>query len=178
MNETSSVERSILPPIVEKLRPHDVVGSNSAGDTAPRSPLPTLDTRVGPIRKMIDPLPRLPAFQPTPRLRFVALQEWEGVVTEIGDDHFVARLTDLSDRTKTLDEEANFPSTEVSDDDQQLLKTGAVFRWIIGFQKLPGGTKQRISQLVFRRLPQWTREDIAHADDIANEWSIVLNERK
>jgi hypothetical protein len=177
-NGTSSVETSILPSIVKDLRPNEVVSSNPASDTAPPSPRPTLDTGTEPSPETMDPLPRLPVFAPTQGPRFVALQEWEGVVTEIGDDHFIARLVDLWGRTRTADEEASFPRTEVSDDDQRLLRAGAIFRWVIGFQKLRGGTKQRISQVVFRRLPQWTKEDISNADEISRQWSAIFNERR
>jgi hypothetical protein len=108
----------------------------------------------------------------------VALQEWEGVVVEAYKDHFVARLIDLTDRARSSDEEANFPATEVSDTDLPLVRAGAVFRWVIGYQKLPGGTKQRVSQIVFRRLPQWTKADITRADEIAAQLSMTFNELK
>jgi hypothetical protein len=118
------------------------------------------------VQNRVDLIPNMPTISDTRRPIFIALQEWEGIVIERKGDSFVARLHDLSDKQRIGEEEATFPVKEVSDDDLELLKIGAVFRWTIGFQKL-GATKQRISQLVFRRLPQWTKRDIREADDLA-----------
>lgn len=100
------------------------------------------------------------------RVFFVTRQEWEGVVSSIDHDKFTARLTDVTGLPTTPQEEADFPLELVSEDDRDLLAPGAIFRWSIGYQRLPSGTKQLISQIVFRRLPQWTARDIARADEI------------
>ena len=89
-------------------------------------------------------------------------------------EKFSARLIDLTARDRA-EEEAQFPMADVSDDDRPLVVAGAVFRWTIGLQRLPGGTKQRISQLVFRRLPMWTKTDIARADNLAAQWAQNFN---
>lgn len=110
------------------------------------------------------------AFRPPqrrPQISLQPIQEWEGCVTEIGVDHFKARLTDLSANDETESELGEFPISDLSDDDRELLREGAILRWVIGYQVLRGGTRQRISQVVFRRLPAWTKGDLAGADVLA-----------
>ncbi|MBR1206940.1 MULTISPECIES: hypothetical protein [unclassified Bradyrhizobium] len=104
------------------------------------------------------PLPR----QPTP-LSLQPLQEWEGYVSDVGNETFTARLLDVTAGGKYEDEAADFPISDLSETDLDLLKPGAVFRWVIGYQRQIGGTKRRVSQITFRRLPAWTKRDIAEA---------------
>lgn len=100
--------------------------------------------------------------------RFVALQEWEGSVVEVYEDRFVARLTDMTDETNAQ-EEAVFYVDELRKDDVQLLREGAIFRWVVGYHYERGGTKRRSSQIVFRRLPVWTKSQLQRADTRAEE---------
>lgn len=115
------------------------------------------------------PIIDLPEFHTlVPRTRsFVPLQEWEGHVIEIGADHFTARLTDVTVDASQADEEADFPLDELADEDRKILKVGAVFRWNIGYERSGAGSKRRVSQIVLRRLPQWTQRDLKKADDRA-----------
>jgi len=116
----------------------------------------------------------LPKQRPLVRreaVSFFPLQEWEGSVIDINDDFFTARLVDLTAKSKTASEEADFPIEDLSEGDLKLLKPGAVFRWIIGYQRSRGGTKKRTSQIVFRYLPQWTRSDRSEAAQQALKFS-------
>jgi len=103
-----------------------------------------------------------------PSEQFDVLQEWEGLVSEIVEETFVARLTDITNRDSP-EEEADFLIEELSRGDLKLLRPGAVFRWIIGYEMKQNGTKRRVSQIVFRRLPQWTEKEIAEADQEAEK---------
>ena len=96
---------------------------------------------------------------------FRAIQEWEGCVTRIDDDTFAAQLTDRTAGKTLAEEEADFPIDDVSEDDRQLLTLGAVFRWVVGYQRSASGTKKRVSQIVFRRLPMLTERDAKIADE-------------
>ena len=116
----------------------------------------------------------LPQFNKVPEqiiTPFILLQEWEGYVQTVSDEKFTASLFDLTNRREIEDEEADFSIDDLTEDDKKLLKPGAVFRWLIGYRSI-GGTKERISKTVFRRLPQWTKSDFkaakAKAEDIAN----------
>lgn len=93
-----------------------------------------------------------------------ALQEWEGYVVEIGEREFVARLIDLTAGSSHEEEEAIIPVAELSDDDAVKMHMGSIFRWVIGYERSPAGTKKRVSQIVFRDLPAMTRTDLQEGE--------------
>ena len=112
---------------------------------------------------------------PPPRVRrmpttsFHALQEWEGYVVEIRATDFVAHLTDLTAEASYEQEEAVIPLTELSDHDATRMTTGSVFRWVIGYERSPAGTKKRVSQIVLRDLPAITEADLREGEEWAQE---------
>ena len=110
-----------------------------------------------------------------PQASFNPLQEWEGYVTQIDEEVFYARLLDMTARKQVEQEEVKLPISDVSFDDLALLSAGAVFRWVIGYQREPGGTKKRVSQIVFRRMPRWTPNDFAAAKAEASRLFEALN---
>lgn len=89
--------------------------------------------------------------------RFVSLQKWECTVLNISHDSFTARLIDLTGNGP--DEEAEFSRDEVDPEDIDLLETGAVFYWNIGYRDRASG-RERISTIRFRRLPVWTADEL------------------
>lgn len=96
----------------------------------------------------------LPKFAPLPgraQESFGALQEWEGVITEVRDNVILANLIDITRNGTTFDETAEIPIEEVSDDDRAHVVRGAIFRWVIGYARKPSGTKMRGSIIYFRR---------------------------
>ncbi|MEO0250327.1 MAG: hypothetical protein ABIN58_12550 [candidate division WOR-3 bacterium] len=120
----------------------------------------------------IAPMAAVPVlvFFPDRRFRqdaFVSLQSWEGTVMRVLNESFAARLVDRSG--KTHDEEAEFPLSEVSDDDRELIQEGAVFYWNIGYIIKPSGQKIRASIVRFRRLPAWTKSEIDSARQAAEK---------
>lgn len=98
-----------------------------------------------------------------PELSLQPLQEWEGYVSEVRENTFTARLVDMTANQKIEDEIGEFSIEELSEDNVALLREGAVFRWVIGYQRSKAGTKRRVSEIVFRRLPAWTNRDLAEA---------------
>ena len=94
------------------------------------------------------------------KVRFHTLQRWEGVVMEVRPESFVARLIDSRD--ESLVEEAEIDLEEVSPEDRDLVREGAVFYWKIEYQDRPRG-RLRASNLRFQRLPNWTSEQITSA---------------
>lgn len=124
------------------------------------------------LRRISSMIPAIPRSSPRVRDAFIPLQEWEGLVLEVrADGGFVARLTDVAAQGQSVEEEAEFPATEINDDDRPLVVAGAIFRWTVGFLRSSAGTRKRTSQVVFRRLPQWTKNDLARADKQADELS-------
>ncbi len=102
---------------------------------------------------------------PAPRPRtatFHALQEWEGHVARIDADEFVAQLVDLTAGHSHESEEAVIPMAEISEHDASCMAVGSIFRWVIGYERSPEGTRKRVSQIVFRDLPRMTANDLAH----------------
>ncbi|WP_309775537.1 hypothetical protein [Nitrobacter vulgaris] len=102
------------------------------------------------------------------------MQEWEGYVSTIAEGSFTARLVDKTKGNSVEDEEADFPIDDLTDEDRQLLVPGAVFRWVIGYQRTMSGTKRRVSQITFRRLPAWTRRELQHARSRAEEMASTI----
>ena len=113
-----------------------------------------------------DPTPVFPHTSSRP-VGFVALQEWEGYVVDIRDGDFVARLWDITGGAKREEEEATIPFAEITERDRIKMRLGSIFRWSIGYEHTEGGTKRRVSQIVFRDLPVVTKADL----DEASEWA-------
>ncbi len=101
---------------------------------------------------------RFPAI-PQPAYRFRVLQKWEGTVTSVGDNEFVAVIRDLTDLSFPP-EEATFSVEEVPEPDLSLVFPGATFYWNVGYETTLSRQRKRVSVLRFRRLPAWTRSDI------------------
>lgn len=109
-----------------------------------------------------------------PMLNFVALQEWEGYVTEIFEDSFSAILVDTTLEETEPGEQAEFDIEEISNHGQSLLKVGAVFVWTIGYNTV-GSTKQRSSQIVFRNLPAFSEKELGEAKSEAEQLLHSIN---
>lgn len=79
------------------------------------------------------------------------LEKWEGLVTEVDKDSFVAEvkknLYAIGPR-----ERVEFDLIEVSDADLGLLVIGARFYWTVGYRD-EVGQRSRFSALRFQRLP-------------------------
>lgn len=103
-----------------------------------------------------------------PRYSFTAVQEWEGTVESVDEEKLTARLVDVTGGIAKSEEElAVIPLVEVQESDMELVRNGAVFRLAVGYQKSGTGNHKRIANLVFRRLPLWTRKDLVEADAAA-----------
>jgi hypothetical protein len=110
------------------------------------------------------PSPRIAELRGGPHASLVVLQTWEGYVSDVGDETFSAKLADLTDEANLTPEVVEFSLDDVDPDDRELVRLGGVFRWIIGYREQPFGRRERVSSLVFRRLPCWTAEDLARAE--------------
>ena len=117
-----------------------------------------------------DPYP-LVSFPPAAprRATLHALQEWEGHVVDIGDEEFVARLADLTAGRTHESDEAIIPMAEISEHDASRMVPGSIFRWVIGYERSPEGTRKRVSQIVFRDLPRVTSTDLRQGEEWAHK---------
>lgn len=110
-----------------------------------------------------------------PSATFHALQEWEGYVLEVGEEAFEARLIDMTVGGTYEGEEATIPLLEISDHDAKRLRVGAIFRWVIGYERTTGGNRRRVSQIVFRDLPAITKSDLRAGQEWAANMFKSLN---
>lgn len=92
-----------------------------------------------------------PATEPPARSGLIEIESWEGVVEEVFDTYFLARIISLT--RADGDEIAEIYASEVSPSDRPLLREGAIFYWTIGYEDTPSGQRKRQSFLRFRRLP-------------------------
>jgi hypothetical protein len=89
------------------------------------------------------------------------VQMWEGSVTQVGEESFVARLLDKSREMKIDTEEAEIPLSEVDKGDRVLVKEGAIFYLTIKRRIVSGsGRQETSSNIVFRRMPKWHRSTL------------------
>jgi hypothetical protein len=95
------------------------------------------------------------------------LQDWEGAVDSIGPETFRARLRDRTKEEAYASEIVELPVADVSDDDRELLRPGAIFYLTVGRLTRASGRQDRVGRLVFRRLPAWTASALHSAEQRA-----------
>lgn len=145
-------------------------GRNAKGQAAQTETLVWLADRAG-HRAGAAPVlsfPPRPSPEP-PRATLHALQEWEGYVVEVRSGEFLARLVDLTAGSTHEEEEAFIPRAEISERDAAAVGVGSIFRWVIGYELSPAGTKKRVSQIVFRDLPRMMERDFRESRSWARE---------
>lgn len=98
-------------------------------------------------------------------------QNWIGHVIELFDDSFTAKLIDKYDPTTY--EIAQFETAEVSDDDIELLKLGAVFYWFVGFANQDGRVFKQ-SLVKFKRALDLSVSEFDSIKDKVDELSDTL----
>lgn len=85
------------------------------------------------------------------------LYQWEGVVEEVNDAGFTARLIPMENGIPSR-EKAEFTDFALSDladpSDLDLVATGAVFYWTVGRGKNDAGTISNTSLVRFKRVPR------------------------
>jgi hypothetical protein len=94
---------------------------------------------------------------------FRALQEWEGYVIAINGDTFTARLVDITAGDQAEGEDVSLPLADLTPEEQASVVVGSVLRWVIGYQITQSGQRKRASQIIFRQLPRWTRQELDNA---------------
>jgi hypothetical protein len=104
--------------------------------------------------------------------RFVLKQQWQGVVTSVGDDAFTVDLKDLTD-PDSPEETAELLREDVDPQDLALLEPGAIFYWSIGYEDTRRG-RERKSIIRFLRLPGWTATDLEAIEREAHELNVFF----
>lgn len=106
--------------------------------------------------------------------RFHVLGSFEGTIRELYPDYFIARLDPLSGESR-VQEEAEFPNSEVPPADRALITLGAVFYWYLGLEEKAYGQVTRASLIRFKRLPNWDDADFKRAAVRADFLRAVLD---
>ena len=92
--------------------------------------------------------------------RSIILQKWEGVVLERDETKFSGHLYEGNEDFPLKCAEIDLE--ELAVEDRDLVTPGAPFVWTIGY-RIRHGTRTRFSEIYFRRLPRWTKEEIDSA---------------
>ena len=109
-----------------------------------------------------------------PEYQSVVLQDWEGVIETVDNESFAARLRDLTINERYPSEMVEIPIEDVSEDDLELLRVGAVFYLTVGRLKHRNGRQERFGRIVFRRLPSWTSSAVRRAKERAERFANFL----
>jgi len=97
---------------------------------------------------------------------------WEGEVKEVFEDYFSARLVDTINPSNV--ELTQIYKTSVTDQyDLELVKPGAIFFWTIG-HRVARHRVEHVSQIMFRRLPVWSGDEVDKAMKHAEESKEIL----
>lgn len=160
----SSGATGVHPDLIRQIAERNPWMSRDPNDTSGTgqsalNPTSREDTAVG--FNQFTPVTLLPdePWAQSAEASFYPLQEWEGYVISVAEETFTARLIDLSANDE-VEEEADFLITDLSAADQSELRTGAVFRWVIGHRRTRSDNKDRVSRVVLRRLPAWTESEL------------------
>ena len=127
-----------------------LAGTRSDESTTTATPLQDQEEAVA-LPVLTEPLPKVTA----PHVRVT--QNWEGVVTEVADQFFSARIAPLADGGPEF--VVDIAMDRVDDDDLPLVVPGAPLYLTIGFMSLGVGRKSQLTTIRLRRLPRWSRLD-------------------
>lgn len=107
--------------------------------------------------------------------KFIVLQSWEGIVQEVDSENeiFKAKLFDL--QNQGIQEFSEFCFEEISEEDRELISTGAIFYWKIGYLDVISGQRTTNSFIRFRRLPVWDKKDIERESKHSEELIKLLS---
>jgi hypothetical protein len=98
------------------------------------------------------------------------LAEWHGQVVDIGAESFTAQLKGrFGEGIAGSEDEAVIPLDDVRDEDQELFRIGAFFSLCISYEVNAVGSKRRYTEVIFRRMPAFRREELDLAATRAKE---------
>jgi hypothetical protein len=129
----------------------------SNGHSLPSSQNQAASSTIGPQKiKSPEREPTIVRRRDFGRRGFQALSSWEGVVEQVRDGKFRARLVPLSNGQPASGrvEFTDFSFEDLANEsDVRLVEPGAVFYWTIGRARNAAGTVSNVSLVRFRRIP-------------------------
>lgn len=94
------------------------------------------------------------------------IQVWEGKVLRVDHDHGVMEVTLEAKIGDIPTHAAEVELQWVSDQDRDLVEPGAIF-YLTQFKRTKHGSIENTQELRFRRLPAWTRQQVARVHEDA-----------
>lgn len=94
------------------------------------------------------------------------LFEWEGVVEEIKNEYFEAKLLAITENRNT--EFCTFKINDVDKLDRKLIKPGAIFNWCI--------FNDKTDTIIFKKSVPFTKKEIKEIENRANKRILALKD--
>jgi hypothetical protein len=172
---------SMASDAVSRMRPRIThMGSEPSGEEDENAPGASFPLSVTPARRgntsentyrvgrlrVVNPYPLRDPDLSGDGLNVLAL--WEGEVLGTDDDLIYARV--YPRRGQGVVEDAEIPIDEIAPGDRDAVVSGARFWWAIGYETTRG-TRRRVSQIRFRRLPRKTAREMDAARAQAQRWA-------
>lgn len=98
-------------------------------------------------------VPKIEVSSKTPQARTKIIQDWKGYVVDVGESDVTVRLQDMTTHDSVESEEADFPIDEFLDDNRDVVRPGALFRWVIGYERTGNRGRRHFSEIYFRKFP-------------------------
>jgi hypothetical protein len=114
---------------------------------------------------------------PLSRERFEVLKNWEGVVTAVERKSFFAMARLVDSELDRAEDELEIDFDNVLSSERSLVQEGAVFYLTVGKRYPEGGRPEKVTKLIFRRMPRWSTGDIERAKATAEDLLQRLNPR-
>lgn len=104
----------------------------------------------------------------------LAQKEWHGYVENITEDgEFTAVLKDKSGAESDI--RVDFSVDEVNEGDRDLIKEGALIRWIIGKERKVHGQIKNNDYIIFPRFPVWKKDELSGESSVVRDFNNWLN---
>lgn len=131
-----------------------------------RSPDFDIASAQSPDKSFAAPLPPA-AYQRSVSSDSSVIQLWEGKVIDVDQDLGLMRVLLDAKMGKVPSHTGEIELQWVSDQDMDLVRPGAIF-YLTLYKRTKRGSIENAQELRFRRLPSWTRQQIAQVERDAN----------
>jgi hypothetical protein len=171
-SSTGFYAKAESPPRIIDDAPTD---SSNAGTANPLTPATEKhETVVGKLPERNPNLPRRSelndaGFVETQRERFEIIKHWEAIVTAVETRSFFAMARSVESDNERAEDEIEIDLENVLPSERDLVREGAVFYLIVGTRYPTGSRPEKITKLIFRRMPRWSAGDIQRAKSVAEK---------
>ncbi len=99
-----------------------------------------------------------PNIVPVLQESFIEIKKWEGKISEVDFNKEIFWAFIRDNKFPNIEEETYFSFDDIDENDQNLVEEGAIFYWSIGYKRTLSGGREKVSIILFRRLPAWNIE--------------------